>query len=166
MLKFIMSCVCLWACALLINGCGPRTLDGPPDLRLGRDECAECGMLINEDRCSSAFVVEVQDVQEYAMFDDIGCMLDFEHWKQKPGNVIRGYVHDHTSRAWVPAHEAHFVFANPDTLQTPMGSGIVAFGTRAAADECASRHAGEVLNYERLTKARRAWMEARFGKGD
>ena len=41
------------AAASLLAGCDRAPLSGPPELRLGRDECVECGMIINDDRCSS-----------------------------------------------------------------------------------------------------------------
>ena len=41
-------------CAITLVGCGGDDLSGPPTLRLGSDECAECGMIIGEERCSSS----------------------------------------------------------------------------------------------------------------
>jgi nitrous oxide reductase accessory protein NosL len=154
------------ACVLSLVGCGSRVLDGPPTMRPGRDECAECGMLINEERCSSAFLLTIDGVHEYAMFDDIGCMLDFEHWKTQPGQVVDGYVHDHGTKEWVRASEAFFLFADPDRISTPMGSGIVAFGGHDRAQAASLTHGGEIMPYTLLIKARRAWMEERFGKSD
>ena len=34
-----------------LASCQQTPLTGPPELKLGRQECGDCGMLINEDRC-------------------------------------------------------------------------------------------------------------------
>lgn len=161
----LFALVLLPALALLY-GCRGEVLTGPPTLRMGRDECAECGMIISEDRCSSALLIERGNPgdREHAMFDDIGCMLDYEHHLAQETRVVQGFVHDHESRAWVPASGAFFLYANRDRLRTPMGSGIAAFSQRAGADEARRQFDGEIMDYQKLGPARRAWMEARYGK--
>jgi hypothetical protein len=41
-----------------IAACRTGELTGPPDLRLGRDECAGCGMIISDGRCASAMLIQ------------------------------------------------------------------------------------------------------------
>ena len=164
LLRLSVVALCLLRHCLLTDGCDRAELNGPPDLRVGRDECGECGMIINEDRCSCAFLIEREGVREHVMFDDIGCMLDFEHQSNEGVRIIDGFVRDHASRAWVPVDTAAFLMADREILKTPMGSGIVAFGTRADAQSLRETVGGEILDYQQLRPARRAWMEARFGK--
>jgi nitrous oxide reductase accessory protein NosL len=147
-----------------LGSCARTELAGPPNLRLGRDECAECGMIINEDRCSSGMLINREGVKEHALFDDVGCMLDWAH--ERPERVVRAFVHDHATRDWVPAEQATYVLADETKLPTPMGSGIAAFGTTSSAELTAREHAGEVLDYASLVRARREWMEARYGRPD
>lgn len=154
----------LLALAALLPACGRADLSGPPNLRLGRDECIACGMLINEDRCSSALLLERDGHREHALFDDLGCMLDYEHDHAADIRVITRFAHDHDSRAWAPADAASFLMADPDKLPTPMGSGIVAFATREAAERARERAGGSILSFDQLVPARRAWMESRYGK--
>ena len=147
----------------LFAGCGAEPLAGPPDLRLGRDECAECGMLISEDRCSTALLVDAAGRNEHRMFDDIGCMLDWEHDHAGETPVLGWFVHDHGTRSWIGGDDAHYLLTDPQSLATPMGSGIVAFADAAAASRKREECGGEVLTLECLRPARRAWMEARYG---
>jgi len=147
--------------AALLAGCSRSELSGPPELRLGRDECGECGMIVSEDRCSSALLVENEGVREHVVFDDIGCMLDYE--RDRAGRLTRvdGFVHDHGTREWVRAAEARFLMADREKLPTPMGSGIVAFAGAEAAAAKQREVGGEVMDYARLAEARREWARAR-----
>jgi nitrous oxide reductase accessory protein NosL len=150
--------------AAVLGGCTRPPLTGPPNLRVGRDECIECGMLVAEDRFSSASIVERQGERSYVFFDDIGCMLDYEYEQQGQVRVVERYVHDHDTRAWVPGLEAVYVFADRDSLRTPMGSGIAACADRAAAEALAARHKGTLHDFRSLAVVRREWMWANFGK--
>ncbi len=149
-------------------GCDGQPLSGPPPLRLGRDECGECGMLINEDRCSSGMLVEERGRRRYILFDDIGCMLDAEReHAAHPGGqstILERYVHDRDTRSWVEARAAIFLFADPQALPTPMGTGMVAYATSAAAEQARHQYGGTVLDYAALAEARRRWMEERYGR--
>ena len=145
-------------------GCDRGELAGPPTLHPGKDDCAECGMLINEDRCSSGLLIDRNGVREHIVFDDIGCMLEYEHAKHDGVKVIDRFVHDHKTKAWVASGTAFFLYADPEKLSTPMGSGIVAFADRAAAEQAQREFGGDVMDFTLLVPARRAWMEARYGK--
>lgn len=152
------------ACLLitLLGACQNEPLSGPPELRLGRHECAVCGMLVSEDRFSTAHLVDDRGRRDYLFYDDIGCMLDAEHEGRTPP-VLERYVHDYATRAWLRAEDAVYVFANPKSLPTPMGSGMVAFTSRTDADRTAEPLNAKVLSYDQLTLARRAYMDKHFG---
>ena len=141
--------------------CGRVPLSGPPSMRLGRAECAECGMLINEDRCSSAMLVERGGRREHLMFDDIGCMLDYEEAHGDAFLVIDRFVHDHGTRAWLGAPDAVFLVTGADELFTPMGSGMVAFGDAERASQALARYGGELLEFNAIRVWRREWVERR-----
>jgi copper chaperone NosL len=150
--------------AAALSACNRTELTGPPDLRLGRDECAECGMIINEDRCSSALLISTDGTREHALFDDIGCMLDYS--PELPAVIIESFVHDHPTRVWLTAHDATFILADEKSFPTPMGSGLAAFADPAAAQRAADTHAGRTLTFDALPEARREWMRNRFGSPD
>ena len=146
----------------LLGACQSSPISGPPKLRLGRHECAVCGMLVSEDRCSTAHLVDDRGRRDYLFYDDIGCMLDAEHEGRTP-QVLERYVHDYTTRAWIRAEDATYVFANPKALPTPMGSGMVAFTTLADAQRTADPLSAKVLSFEQLVLARREYMDKHFG---
>jgi copper chaperone NosL len=152
------------AASTLAAGCDRAPLTGPPELRVGRVECVECGMLVAEDRFCGASLVEHEGRREYVFFDDIGCMLDYEHDKQGRVRVLERYVRDYHTRAWVPGLDAAYVLADRESLRTPMGSGIAAFADRAAALALAAEHSGVVHDLASLAVARREWMWSRFGR--
>lgn len=160
----LSACAGLTLAAGWLVSCGGDELSGPPDLRLGRDECVECGMLINENRCSSAFLIERDGRREHVMFDDIGCMLDYQHAERTGVVVLAGFVHDHNTRAWVEHATAAYLVTDPDRLPTPMGSGMVAFADQHSAEKARAEYSGSITDYPGLTPARQAWLEARRAK--
>lgn len=151
--------------AAMLSACDRREVTGPPTVRLGLDQCAACGMIINEDRCSSALLIEREGRCEHAMFDDLGCMLDYEHENGGTMRVRDRYAHDHATKAWVAADSAVYLYSQPHTVATPMGSGIIAFADQASADKAKAEFGGDILDYARLVPARRASVDARSNKG-
>ncbi|HRJ48963.1 MAG: nitrous oxide reductase accessory protein NosL [Phycisphaeraceae bacterium] len=150
------------ACAVtMLTACDQRERTGPPELRLGRDQCAQCGMIIMEDRCSSATLVEDRGRRSYRLFDDIGCMLDDLRENPAAVTVIDRFVHDHGTRAWIRAADAVFFYADPISLHTPMGTGIVAFAARADAQALHAIHGGEILDEPAISAARARRVLAR-----
>ena len=150
--------------ALAGHGCRRAELSGPPSLKLGRDECAECGMIIAEDRFSSAVLAEVDGSLEHLLFDDVGCMIDYEHAHEGEVRVVERFVHDYDSRMWVSCDDAVFLFADRDLLRTPMSSGIGAFVGTEGVERVKEAVGGVVLEYAGLVSARLAWKEERYGK--
>jgi copper chaperone NosL len=70
--------------------------------------------------------------EEPRFFDDIGCLRDYLRRtpNQHAGTVA--FVADHRTREWHRASRA--VFTTRDTLETPMGSHLVAHGSAASRD--------------------------------
>lgn len=150
--------------ALLLWACERAPLSGPPDMQLGRHECKACGMLVSEDRCSSALLVESHGRREYFFYDDLGCMLDQVREGIDDATVIEVFARDYGARSWLSAKDATFLFADAARLQTPMGSGIVAFLAAADAQSANARYGGRTMTYPDLVEARRAWTEERYGR--
>lgn len=142
--------------ALMAPGCGEDKVSGPPTLHLGRDECAHCGMIVNEERFSCG----IRTSDSALVFDDIGCMLDYraEHGEL---NNVEEFVHDFSTQKWTSAGRAAFVLASSGTVATPMGSGIVAFNTTDAAAAQAQTWKASSISFGDLPAARRAWKESR-----
>lgn len=136
--------------------CGGRELSGPPELRAGRDECAECGMIIADDRACAALLVEVDGRREHRLFDDLGCLIDFMD-ARGGGGVVEGWAVDRAGGEWLAMKGAHYLLADARTLQTPMGSGFVAYGELAAAQVASAEFGGSVGSFDDLSVARRVW---------
>lgn len=150
---------------LTLTACDRRELSGPPKLRLGLDQCAECGMIINEPRYSSALLIERDGQREHVVFDDIGCMLDYESHRDAEPRVLDRFGHDYVTSSWVRSVDAMYLCAEPRRLRTPMGSGIVAFSGLAAAESSRGEFGGELREYAQLASARRALIDARARQG-
>lgn len=144
-------------------GCDSKPLSGPPELRLGRDQCRECGMIISEDRCSSALIVERDGHREYVKYDDIGCMLDFEREALDGAKVIERHAHDHDSRSWTNADQATFLVTDSDKVPTPMSSGLIAFAERRSAEAALAQYGGRIADYATLATLREEWIARRRG---
>lgn len=147
--------------SVLLIACESKPLVGPPQLRLGRDQCHECGMIISEDRCAAALLIERDGRREHFMFDDLGCMLDVERQGLDAARVIERFARDHDMRAWIDAANATFLSAPVDKVVTPMASGMVAYSARSAAEASQALHGGSIHDYSGLADARRVWIDGR-----
>ncbi len=131
----------------VVSGCGGGSnADAPPKIAYGRDECAECGMIINDERYAAALRVIVGGRAQDLLFDDIGDMLDYEREHAGQVDVTRRYVHDFEERVWTSASDARFL--RNERYHTPMGSGIIAFAAEPAAEKRQASDGGRVKRIE------------------
>lgn len=117
---------------LTLTGCGGEQADTaePPDISYGRDVCDRCGMIIGDERYAGGLVAADGTAE---VFDDIGEMLQSAREATMDATMDdrQVWVHDWTSREWIDAATATFVWATPET--TPMGTGLHAFSDHEAA---------------------------------
>jgi nitrous oxide reductase accessory protein NosL len=149
---------------MLLPACRRTPLTGAPELRLGREECHECGMQVDEDRSSCSLLVDREGERLYVYFDDIGCMLDYDYAEQGKVAVLERFVHDYGTRAWVPALEAVYLQSDRQALRTPMGSGLASFASRPDAEAAQQKFGGELMDLRSLAVARRERIWAEYGK--
>ncbi len=128
------------------TGC-QASQERPPQIRYGRDTCAQCGMIISEARFAAAYRTR-QGLWRF--FDDIGDMLAYQSAHRE--DVAIFWVHDYETQEWLQAERAFFVRSS--ALHTPMGHGIVALGSRERADQLARQVQGDVLTLAELLHAR------------
>lgn len=107
----------------------------PVDIALGRDTCHHCRMAI----ISTATAAEiVAPGEEPRLFDDLGCLRDFAAASPlSPDAVV--FVADHRTGEWVDSRNAVFTRTS---LDTPMGSGLVAHADGASRDRDAATSGG------------------------
>lgn len=130
---------------ILLNACkAPTSEPRPPDIAYGQDLCDRCGMVIGEARFAAAILLADG---KYLKFDDVGEMLAY--FKANPDMQVKAwFVHDYTSEEWMRGESAFYVRST--SLQTPMGTGIVAFKDRTEADRFASENNGVVFNLDEI----------------
>lgn len=130
---------------LCLAGCGGGALE-PAELVLNEEACSLCRMAVSQ-RPFAAQAVTRSGRTDF--FDDIGCLVRWaaEH---PPTPETALFVVDHETGAWLAANKAHYV--RSETLDTPMSSGLAAFGAKAIAAAAAKPLKGRVLDWEALCK--------------
>ncbi|MDJ0270831.1 MAG: nitrous oxide reductase accessory protein NosL [Aigarchaeota archaeon] len=119
-------------------------------IELDREKCKRCGMLISDLRYAAAILVEGE--QDYWKYDDIGEMvLDY---KKNSGSrkIIEIIVFDYATKEPLDATRAWYVKADPTSLKTPMGFGVVALSEKERAEKLAEEYSGVVLSWSELLK--------------
>lgn len=121
----------------------PGSRVGPEPVAYGRDVCAQCRMHISQP----GFAGEIRDRDGMlTKYDDIGCML--RAMMRKHQEIPEAWVEDHGGGGFVPLLSATLV--RLQNRNTPMGHGLIAFATAAAADEFVRSHRGELLALEEI----------------
>jgi len=98
-------------------------------------------MMVSDVRVAAQIVAPGE---EPLFFDDIGCLRDYLASTSAAADAVV-YVADHRTGAWVDATQA--VFTRSATIETPMGSGIIAHADAASrdADDAARGGSGVTL---------------------
>lgn len=128
--------------ACLLAGCDP----GPVAIDYGKDDCAECKMLIVDKRYGTAFVTDKGKVYK---FDDVNCLLKFMNGAKAPAG--KAMVVDYAAaEKLLPVEQASFL-KHPG-LRTPMNSGLAAFADAELAGKAAKDLEGEgkVLSWKEV----------------
>jgi len=119
--------VIVLAATALAAACTEGNATGPAELKLDRDTCAGCGMVISEKQ----FAAQVRGPAGASMkFDDLGCALgwlDAQPFKDDPATAIWVVSPD---GAWVDARAAHFTAGHT----TPMAFGFAPSTAAGALD--------------------------------
>ncbi|MDR0408602.1 MAG: nitrous oxide reductase accessory protein NosL [Campylobacteraceae bacterium] len=111
----------LLAVCILFLGCENKTDMSPKDIKIDRDICAHCKMVISSANYAAQIVTK--DGKHY-FFDDIGCALT---WLNLQNITIEGeayiYVADFESTEWIDAKKAYYI----DGANSPMHYGFAAY---------------------------------------
>ena len=121
--------------ALLGTACAGGA-NGPVAIDLGRDACSHCRMAIVSTTTAAEIVAPGEEPR---LFDDVGCLRDFvAAAPPAPDAVV--FVADHRTGSWVEARRAVFT---KTSLQTPMGSGLIAHADVESRDRDPAARGGE-----------------------
>jgi copper chaperone NosL len=116
---------------------------GPEPIAYGRDVCAHCRMHLGRP----GFAGELRDTHgTLEKFDDVGCLL--HALLTTHVETPEAWVEDHAGDGFVPLVSAYLV--RSQRVGTPMGYGVVAFRTEAAARDFAAANQGDVVRLETL----------------
>ncbi|MCA9293190.1 MAG: nitrous oxide reductase accessory protein NosL [Phycisphaerales bacterium] len=143
---------CLGTLALVLGACSGPKPDEPPHVNLDADVCAECGMILSDERSVTATIIAGERGHSALLFDDFNCQIQYET-AHPEGAIIRRWAHDYNTRAWLDSASAHFVRAKE--LYTPMMSHIVAFARAQDAAALADQTSGTVSDFSGMQDALR-----------
>ena len=142
--------VLLGALALLVSGCDRQQPLAPPEVQYGQSECADCGMIVSDQRYAAGLILETaQGDFVPRVFDDIGCMIKYEQ-HQKDGKVLAHYVKDYQTSQWLTVEKA--VLVHRQQIQSPMAYGLAAAGNREDAQKLAGGDAQAITDYATLLR--------------
>jgi copper chaperone NosL len=123
----------------------PAPGSGPRPLRYGVDACADCRMAVTRP----GFGGELRDADgRLTTYDDAGCLL--RAMVKRHGAMPEAWVEDHDGGGFVSLLAAHLV--RSPQVDTPMGSGLVAFRDAASADAFARQTGGARVVLEDLVR--------------
>lgn len=135
----------LGALAGVEGACGGSDASGPPSIEYGRDMCAECHMIISDERFASAYRTSGGEVR---IFDDPGDLVS-QGLRKGELDGAEVWVHDYGTRKWVDGSKATYV-VGADGVQSPMGWGVAAYGRAADARAFAGDSRGRVVAWKDL----------------
>ncbi len=134
-----------------ISACTAPQPDAPPAIFLDDDMCAQCGMIISDKRFAGATIVRNdREEQEPLLFDDFNCMVTHEQALTEY-TVVRRWVHDHGTGAWVNAREATYLCS--PSLRTPMASHVAAFEQRTSAASMRNSIGGDIQDFQAVWRS-------------
>lgn len=135
----------LFTLGLFLAACAQQSGEPrPPTLAIGRDVCDACGMIISEAKFAAATVTADGKTLK---FDDAGEMFSY-HAKNANLQVRGWFVHDYNSQQWIPGTTAFYVVAKD--VKSPMGTGVVAFGDKNAAETFAAKYNAKILSFDEV----------------
>lgn len=116
---------------------------GPRPIRYGEDECAHCRMRIMDPR----FGAEAVTAKGRQMpMDSAECLVE---WLAESNEAMRSlWVTDYAGKQLISAETA--LYLQSEHLPSPMGGGISAYATRAAAEQALQEYPGRVLDWTEL----------------
>ncbi len=140
----VWAILALYLAIFAVLGCGQQDLSKPPKILYGRDVCAQCRMIIDDERFAAAAVSVDGRIFK---FDDIGCLA--VHEKEQKSRMLKTWARDAGTGGWVEKEKALFVYSRD--LVTPMGYGFAAFTASEDAEQWAHEKAGRLVTWNELS---------------
>lgn len=117
---------------LLFNACNSSE---PAPIRLGKDECTHCKMMITDPRFGAEIITKTNKLYK---FDDANCLNNYIKNNEKLQSKINLiYFVDYGNESkFVLAHQAFYL--QSEEIKSPMGSAVAAFSNKKQLAETAS----------------------------
>jgi len=123
-----------FALATAIISCsGADAPPGPLDTK--NETCRSCRMPVSDARLAAQLAAPGEEPK---FFDDIGCLREFLKQGDPPRSGAVAYVADHRTGDWVRAARA--AYSRCPSLETPMGSHLIAHADAASRDGDPAAH--------------------------
>ena len=146
-LYLLLAAVAAVPAAVLLFGGSPKPTTGPEEIQYGHEACARCHMHF----ATPGFAGERRGRDgRLVKYDDLACLL--QAIASAHEETTEAWVEDHDRGGWVPLASA--VFVRGGMIHTPMGSGLVAFKNRGAADRLALAAIASITPLEELLRDR------------
>lgn len=146
-LYLVLAAFAALPAAVLLFGGSTRLTAGPEEIQYGREACARCHMHF----ATPGFAGERRGRDgRLVKFDDLACLL--QAIASAHEETTEAWVEDHDGGGWVPLASA--IFVRGGMIHTPMGSGLVAFKDRAAAERLALAAIARITPLEDLLRDR------------
>ena len=133
---------------LALAACAPS---GPAALDTRNDACSWCRMAVSDRRFAAQLVAPGEDPR---FFDDVGCLASYLRSKRDLASGSRAYVSDHRTQQWVAAEAA--VYARVPSLETPMGSHLVAHADEGSRRQDLKEAGGPLLSWAEVSGPERS----------
>lgn len=131
--------------SLFMTACGKEEVK-PAAIDHKTDKCDVCNMSVANNQFATEVALENGKILK---FDDIGCMFKWE--KEHEGKTVeKEFVRDFTSKEWVEANKAYFVYDKE--VRTPMAYNMISFKEKKDAEEYATKNKGTNMTYDQLKK--------------
>jgi copper chaperone NosL len=134
---------------LFVAACAREVALAPPEIRYGEDVCAECGMIVSDDRFAAALIRESDGGHQSLLFDDIGCLF-INRRDEAAQLALAEFVRAADGSGWIDMPDGFYVHNRE--VQTPMAFGIAAFSSREAATRQRDDRGGTLFDYEELRR--------------
>lgn len=134
-----MTRAALFLLTLALVSCAPA-VPQPVAFDAAKEQCRYCRMTGSNGRAAGQVVAPGE---EPLFFDDIGCLRDYLAATPPVSGAV-AFVTDYATRGWIPAETAAYV--SQPSIETPMGSHLMAFASAAAREASPDARGGRALS--------------------
>ena len=118
-----------WLVSVWMGSCAAAGPPPPAELDTRNEHCRFCRMVVSDPRRASQIVAPSE---EPLFFDDIGCLQAYLEGDPSLPAGATAYVADHRTREWILA--GHALYTRNPSVETPMGSGLLAYADAASRE--------------------------------